>query len=204
MRQTEPSVEDPAVPSALPTPPVSSTETSDAPINPPVKSSFSKTRSPNAPSPSAETLLTWTTPEFVAHERTIAWYIILVVIVGLFIGGSIYFKSPMAAILFALIGLLVFLYATRKPMTLNVRITEEGVVVNDSLTPYSQIRSFWVFNEPDFQELSIQTSRPMMPSVRILLGGTDPDVVRDVLLDHLREVEQEEPLSDALARLLKF
>lgn len=152
-----------------------------------------------------DVLLSWMAPEFVQHERSRIWFIIAGVVIVLFIGGSIYFRSPLAAVLFGLIGVLVFLFALRKPHDVYVGFTQKGLYMNDSHYSYSALRSFWIFYEPDIQELSLATKRPIIPYLRLQLGEMDPVLLREFLLQHnVKEVEQEESFSDVLARRLKF
>lgn len=151
-----------------------------------------------------EALLTWSADEFVSFERGRYWYIVMGVAIVVLIGISIWLQSILGAILFGLVGIIVFLFASRKPVTHTIRLMPTGVFVDQTFYAYGSFQSFWIHYQADFQELSLQAKGGVFSSVRVQLGEMDPVEVRAILIQVLPEVEEEISLIDSFARRLKL
>ncbi len=155
-------------------------------------------------SSSQKPLFSWSAPEFATFEKTKWWYAVSIIAIVLLVGVSLWLKSVLGAILFILVGVLLFVFSTRKPLEHSVELLDSGIVVDGQMYPYANIASFWIFYEPNFQELSLRMQRTFTPVVRVQLAEIDPVEVRELLLRFLPEIEEDEPLIDILARRLKI
>jgi hypothetical protein len=82
-----------------------------------------------------------------------------------------------------------------------VRISEEGVHVNDMHIPHAELTSYDIYRMPDGRlELSLHTVRRTLPRLRIPLHDLNPDIVSLVLAAHVPREKHGLPLVDALLR----
>ncbi len=147
----------------------------------------------------------WQTPEYLYYEKSADWYWTLgIVTLGLVIVAvithNVLFASLIVVGSFALV-----LYAVRAPRTIMIRISGSGVRINDRLFPFEALQSFWIFYRPGgLQELSLRSQKAIMPHIKIPLGDTDPNEVREFLKQYLDEEIQHESLIDILAHIIGF
>lgn len=143
----------------------------------------------------------WSSPEFEFREKDESWFfgtgLVMVVIV-------IYFalvKNFLAVIVFLLAGFVLISYARRRPRILRFYIGPKGVEMGDEIHPLDTLESFWIFyNPPDVKELSIKSKKTFLPYLKLPLGSTHPALLREILLQYLPEIEQEEGFFDDLGR----
>ncbi|QQS16064.1 MAG: hypothetical protein IPK84_01765 [Candidatus Moraniibacteriota bacterium] len=146
--------------------------------------------------------LTWTAPEFdesPAHSRA------LLLLLGVFLAIIVYAlieNSSIMAITFVLLGTVTFLHSRKSPKTLRCAITSEGVVVEEEIYAFDNIKSFWIIYEEDERSLFLKTRGSLIASVRIPLGSANPVALREALLTSVREVKYEPTVVDTLSRFL--
>ena len=149
--------------------------------------------------------LRWQAPEYIHYEKTADWYWSAGVIMLALLVSSYYLESILFAFLIVIGGVAVMLYGARRPNTITFEVSGMGVRVGDRLFPFETLQSFWIFYRAgDTKELSIRSEQLLVPMIKIPLGDQDPTALRELLLDFMPEVAQEESLVDVLARLLKF
>lgn len=151
--------------------------------------------------------ITWEAADHIKKERSSDWFWI-VGIIG--IGGailSIYFNNFLFALLI-LIGLFaMFMQASAEPREKKFEINRKGVVVGDTLYPYSSLESFWIIDEDgwDRDRILIKSNKTLMPLIIIPLGEfASIEEISDYLLEYLNEEEMEESAVDKIAILLGF
>ena len=150
-------------------------------------------------------ILSWTAPEFIRYEKTRGWFIWLgVIAVGFFI-ISLLMKNYFFALLVPIAAFLIYVQAQKYPRKLTVKITENGIEIENFLTiARKEIISFWIFEELENRILSLEVTKFLRPKILILLADQNPALVREVLTKFVKEKKQEENLTDIIARKLKF
>lgn len=146
--------------------------------------------------------LTWTALEFNQNTRQSS---ILFGIIGVLVAVIIYAlitNNPVMAITFVLLATVTFLQGRKRPKTLSCAITVEGVTVGDEQYVFENIRSFWVFYEPEEQSLFLKTNGALIASVRVPLGNMSPTIIREAILPFAREEKYEPTLIDTLSTFL--
>lgn len=109
------------------------------------------------------------------------------------------------AVLFFLIGIVVYIYYQKEPKEVNFAITPKGIVINQIFYPYHELFSFWInYNPPIFKELLIRHKKKFLPLTKIPLANQNPNIIRNRLLEFLPEKKEEESLVDIISRLLRF
>lgn len=146
----------------------------------------------------------WTAPEYVAYEYKKKWYIIMTGFTILMVIWGIFSKSYFFLTFIILAFALMLIYARRKPNIISFSLTGRGVQTGKKFYGFSDLKSFWIFQLPTGDELSLETQKSTQPTIRIPLGNADPEAIRDTLLQYLPEKEHKEALIDQLARSFGF
>ena len=147
----------------------------------------------------------WEAEEFAYHPKDSQWFITAgIVALGVFVSLLI-LKNVFGAATILLFFIIIYLYATKKPDIIPVTINTRGVAVKNKLAPYSNIASFWILYEPPIKELILIRKEHFTPKITIPLGTANPIEVRNILLANaVKEKEEEESLTDIIARRLRF
>ena len=149
--------------------------------------------------------IAWQTLEYLYYEKSADWYWALGIIAIGLVAVAILNHNILFAIFIIIGAFALALYAVRRPRTITIAISGEGVRIDNRLFPYEALQSFWIFYLPGgTKELSLRSQKITMPLIKIPLGDTDPNEVRELLIAYLDEKAQNESLIDALARILKF
>ena len=152
-----------------------------------------------------KTLLEWEAPEYFHHNRGTDWYWWVGLTAIILLGLAIWQKSFLFGVLVLIGWFTVVLYAVRPPRTLKFALTERGVLIENKLYLWHDLKSFWVFyNPPLHKDLSLESKKALMPYIKIPLGPANPAEIRALAKKFLPEVEQEESLIDNLSHLAKF
>lgn len=114
------------------------------------------------------------------------------------------FNQYILAVIVFLASLVMALGTSDQPQILIHTITPRGLLINQWLLSWDDVKSFWVVGAPEGNKLYLQTIKRGLPIVTVYLGESNPEVVRAELLKYLPEhPTRGEQLTDILARLLK-
>ncbi len=149
--------------------------------------------------------ISWRTPEFVYYEKSPDWYWALAIVTLALMAVAILQRDFLFGVLIVISSFAVLLYSVRRPKTVTIILSGAGVQIDDRLFSYDTLKSFWIFYRlGEEKELSVHSDRVVAPHIKIPLGPTNPNEVREYLLSYLPEQKQEESFIDLLARLMKF
>jgi hypothetical protein len=116
-----------------------------------------------------------------------------------------------ANFLFALIiimfSLVTYLSSVSEPKQIRFAITDSGIVLGRSFYMYKDISRYWfIYEPPEVRSLYFEFKNSLRPRVTIDLGDTNPNQVRQVLGNFVREDfnEDDEPFADFVGRVLKI
>lgn len=154
-----------------------------------------------------EVVYGWSFKEYEKYSRSIRWYIITGIIAVLLVGYAVISANYLFALIIVLFGIIMMLQEMNEPADLNFLIVETGIVVGTRYYSFSELDRFWiVYSPPDTEVLYFGLKNVIKHRLHIPLLDVDPIVLRDYLDQYLEEdLEQEdEPLSDRFARLLKI
>lgn len=151
-------------------------------------------------------VIEWRALEHTHHEKTADWFWIVATIAIASAIVSTYFGNIILAILITIAAFTAFLQAHTKPEVLEFRITRKGVHAGPSLFPYSTLESFWVIDEEINDKIILRSKKFLMPYIILPFDSTktDPDEIRNYLLEYLHEEEMEEPVSQLIMERLGF
>ncbi len=149
----------------------------------------------------------WMIKEYEQYDRERRWYIIM----GLLAIALVIYGVAVANYLFALIivlfGIILYLHHMQAPLEVPFIMTETGIVLGSKFYRYSELKNFWmIYNPPDIKNLYFGLNNIIKHRLQIPLLDYDPRPIRSYLAQYLSEdlEQEEEPLSDRLARLFQL
>jgi len=149
--------------------------------------------------------LEWSAYEFLYHKKDAQWFLVFWIIAGGLFISLLISKNIFGAAVIALFTVILYMYAIEKPKVIHCKIKQDGITFNDRLFPFNTIASFWILYEPPVKELVIISKHKMMPKVSIPIDNADPSKIRELVLENgVLEKEEEESISDIVARKLRF
>jgi len=152
-------------------------------------------------------VLEWTFPEYEEKPRKSSWYIGFGIIIAFLVGSAIITDNYLFAVVLILFSLILFLQNWHKPEEILFQLTPQGVVIGKTSVEMRDITEFWIAYDPPYTEkIYFSFSSPLRPMLGIPLQGNNPLMIREYLLQYLPENldREEEPASDAIARVLKL
>lgn len=152
-------------------------------------------------------LLNWNFPEFDPSPRSHRWYLWFGILAALMVGLGVFTDNFLFSIIVVLVALIIFLRNWRRPANLYFAFTPQGVHIGRTFYPMKEFKSFWiVYRPPAVETLYLEFNSMWRSSLAIPLQGKNPLQIREVLLQYLPEnlENDEEPLADALARMLQL
>ena len=149
--------------------------------------------------------LEWTALEYEEKERGNDWFWALGVIIVAssitsFIYGNFFFG------LFLIVGgILLTIFAIKKPDLVFYEINEKGLKIRNRLFPYDNIKSFWVKKEGEKPTLFIKSERLFMPIISMPLEQSHTEEIRNIMLSkNVPEEEMKEHVSEKIMDSLGF
>ena len=150
-------------------------------------------------------LISWETPEYPSYQKNSDWYWWVGLMAALLMGLAFWQRSFLFGVFILVAWFSMMLYAVRPPKNIQVSITMQGIVVDTTLYPWTNIKSFWIFYRPPLtRDLSLESKKALAPYIKIPLGETDPTKVKNIVLKFIPEVEQTESIVDNLSHLARF
>lgn len=155
--------------------------------------------------PAKDILAHWRAPEYEVFERDKKWYLVVTLVLLGIIGWAVYSNSPVMAITFILIGIVGYFHINREPLTMDFMITPDGVVAGREIYEFDDLKSFWIFYEPEgLRVISLHNKEGFTPYVHIPIHEENPAHIRQVLLEFIPEEKREPGLMDLMERLLRI
>jgi hypothetical protein len=138
------------------------------------------------------------------HSEDWFWIVGIVALIGAILAA--YFGNIMLAILIVIAGFTSFLHGHSTPRVITFRITRRGVQAGDTMFPFSTLESFWVIDEEVDDRIILKSQKFMMPYIVLPYDSTttDPESIRDYLLEYIDEEEMDEPVMQKVMENLGF
>ncbi|QQS22666.1 hypothetical protein IPM19_03480 [bacterium] len=147
----------------------------------------------------------WDAPEFRHYPKNPAWYITLLILVALLITYEIIANDYFGAISLAVVAGFVIFFGRQIPKQIPIRISDQGIHINNDLIPYQRIKHFWVVDDAAHKTLNIETTAYLNHQLTIELEDMDSDEVREFLADVLPEHEEPQPTTmQKISHRIKF
>jgi Protein of unknown function (DUF3093) len=141
----------------------------------------------------SKVLFVWEAPEFRHYDKTLVWYVTVILVTAALIFLEIYKNDFFGAVSLFVICLLFVLFAHRKPSLVTIQLTNTGVHMGRIHIPYKEIKKFWVVHTRHHKTLNLETTAYLQDLVVIQLGDQDSEEIREFLNIILPEHETPAP-----------
>lgn len=150
-------------------------------------------------------IVRWTASEFVSHEKSAGWYILLatvaiVIAVILFIITREIFSVGVVLVL--AVALAVF--GNLKPRTLDYAILPDGIQIGEKRFSYTTFRSFAVLEDGPVPSIQLLPQKRFMVPITIYFAPPDLDVITESLGDFLPFEHKERDMVDKISSRFRF
>lgn len=151
-------------------------------------------------------LISWHAPEYPHHEKSLLWFLIAALIIGILVFYGLETNGWTFSIALIVFAGTYYLIYRHKPRMVEVKVSGFGVKIGTQSIPFSSIKHFWVlYDPPHLKRLYLRMSSRFYPDIFVSLEDIDPANLRRLLSAYIKELEgRHEPFSDTLVRLLKL
>ncbi len=150
-----------------------------------------------------EPLFNWAAPDSFSDSKKAGWYLILL-IVTVIVTGSIYLltKDKITTGVIIVSGILIGVYATKKPRTVNYQLTRYGFTVNGRYHQFGEYRSFAVVHHGDGRSAVLTPLKRFMPYMYIYFTSDIEPKIVSALNDALpKETAHRDALDNVLRKI---
>jgi hypothetical protein len=156
--------------------------------------------------PFGNVYLEWPISEYPQPERSMGWYIFMIVLAIFLVIYSIFTANFLFALIIILAAFIVLLKIFEQPRQLNFQITDRGIIIGNQYIRYEDIRTFWLVYDPPAIKKVFFSLKSLMPDISVNLDKINPVALRKRLLKTLEEdLEREhQSIDDQLETLLKL
>jgi hypothetical protein len=156
-------------------------------------------------SPETPSAIEWTASEFIAHNKSSAWYVGLT-LVSVIVAGLIYiFTQDLVSVAVVVVGAaLLGIYGARQPRQLKYRLDSAGVSIGDKSYAYADFRSFAVLPEGAFSSIVLMPLKRFSPSLTIYYALHDEEKIMAILGRELPFEPQRRDIVESLMKRIRF
>ena len=156
-----------------------------------------------------EDKFSWTALEYEEREKSTDWFWALGIIVVAGAITAIIYDNYFFAVLLVLGGVMLGIFAKKKPNLINYELNEKGLKVENLFYPYDRIKSFFVQGHNEHQghkpTLFIKSERVFMPIISIPIDNAWVDDIQSLMLEkNVKEEEMREHFSDKVMEYFGF
>jgi hypothetical protein len=145
----------------------------------------------------------WVARDRLPQEHSALWFLGLGGIAASLIAYAIWSLNFLFAAFVFLAAIALALAAARPPIHHTIRITDTGIEIEGlPRRPFTEIESFWIFRDTAPPILALKPRRKISMPTYLLLEHVDVEKVREVLLSHIPEEEEEFPFIERVSRWL--
>ncbi|MCF7833760.1 MAG: hypothetical protein K9L98_00270 [Candidatus Pacebacteria bacterium] len=164
--------------------------------------------------------LQWSALEYEEKERSPDWFWALGIVVLAGAVTSIIFENYFFALFLILSGVLMAMFAIKKPDMVIYEINKKGVKIRNRIYLFEDITTFWVQKNPSSEDrdlhgslpegyilptLFIKTKRAFAPILSIPIEEENAHIIRNIMLNHdVVEEKMKEHFSDKIMDFIGF
>ncbi len=149
--------------------------------------------------------VTWTAPEFIAHDKSSGWYISLVVadaILAFFVYILTRDKVSVAVVLVA--GILFGVYGSHRPRELEYQLDRKGLTVGGKRYGFGLFKSYSLVPEAGLTSVVFMPIKRFGTSLTVYFAPEDQDRIMTVLSGSLPYEEARRDAVDNLMKKVRF
>lgn len=159
-----------------------------------------------APQPTTAPRLSWEASEYIDHEKSSGWYVILVfgaivVSVGVYLlTNGDWFATGVVAIAAVLFGIV----AARRPRTLRYEISSQGISIGDKHYAFSEFKTFSLITDTALHSIQLLPLKRFMPPLSMYFPPAEEDNVVQTLGTYLPYENRGHDAFDRLMGRIRF
>ncbi len=180
----KPPVISPNLPAAMPPPGT----IQSVPTTLPVESSpTTQTGSTNeTTTDEAGEIVSWQASEFIAHEKTAGWYLLLM-LAAIVVAGIVYglTRDKISSAVVVIVAIVLGIVGARKPKQIEYQLDQSGVNIGQKHLLYDQFHSFSVIPEGAFSSVVLRPQKRFAPLTAIYYAPDDEPKIVKLLTKHL-------------------
>ncbi len=157
------------------------------------------------PPTGSEGSITWTASEFVAHQKSPSWYLLLVA--GSIVLAAIFWlltKDILTSSTVLVAAIMLIVVGSKKPRELTYHIDNKGLSIGDKSFPFDQFRSFSVYRQGAFCSLVFKPLKRFAFLTTVNYDPADETKIMDILTSYLPVEEQKRDFIDDLMWKVRF
>lgn len=153
----------------------------------------------------ANPLISWKIEEYVHRKKSSDWFWALGLITVAGAAIAVIFHDSLFAVFIIFSALILGYYAAREPQIIEIKITEEGILVRKYLYSFKTLKGFAIDEHPFGNQLLIESTRLIIPVISVPLPKSiDIDELTAILLPHVPEKEIKEQPTHRLMEHIGF
>lgn len=146
----------------------------------------------------------WQASEFIHHQKTAGWYLILGLIVVVLVIAAIITRQWFSIAVFATMAAAVVVYASKEPRILSYRLDNHGITIDNKPNPYNHFKSYAVLKDTGWHMIDLEPTQRFMPRVSIIFDSEDLDKITDILSAKMPRVDRQPDWIERLTRSIRF
>jgi hypothetical protein len=149
--------------------------------------------------------ITWTAPEFIAHEKSLSWFIKLSA-VTLLISVILYILTRDIVTIIVLIVAAISLgvYGVRQPKNRTYTLDMRGITVGSRKFVYDEFRCFTADTEGNYISITLVPHKRFSPPVGLFFTVNEQEKAMGLLSDRLPFEQRNPDLIDRLMQHIRF
>ena len=149
--------------------------------------------------------VTWEAPEHHHIEKGGDWFFALSIVTIAVVLAAIFLGNFLFAILSGVAGITVAIAASQTPRIIPYAVTVRGIRIDESLYPYTTLRSFHIDeDDPRGPQLFVMSQKRFMPLLVLPIPEEYIDDIEDIMVGRIAEEFIEEPFFHVLMEFLGF
>lgn len=158
-----------------------------------------------AAEPDSPDTITWTASEFIAHDKSSGWYLMLM-LAAAGVSVLVFFitRDIISVVVVAVAAIVLAMYGSHKPRQLEYKINPQGITIGPKNYPFDHYRSFSVIPEGAFSSIVFMPLKRFSPPLSIYYDPDDEQSILDLLNKSLPFEERKRDAVDSLMHKIRF
>ena len=155
--------------------------------------------------PTPQGAVTWTASEYIAHEKSAGWYLMLAGAAAL--SAALVFvitRELVSPVVIIIMAVAFGVFAARKPQELTYTLDNTALQIGTKPYLYSQFKSFTVVEEGAIHSIMLIPLQRFMPPISVYYDPEDEDKITDALNAYLPYEDRKQDAVDRLMRRVRF
>jgi len=149
--------------------------------------------------------VSWTASEFIAHQKSVGWYLNLA-IAAVLLSVVLYWltKDTVTAVVVIVAAIFLGIFAARQPRQLEYSIDRHGVKVGNKRYGFQDFKSFSIVSEGPFSAINLMPLKRFAPVLTIYFAAEQEEEITAMLADYLPFEEARPDTIENLMRRIRF